>query len=103
MSDPVLQLRGVSLEWDRENHPDHNFPDGRQLGFIAQEVETVLPEVVGTDDDGYKAISYQNIVPVLVEAVKSLEQRNADLAARNDALDAKVDALSEAVRRLQTK
>jgi hypothetical protein len=99
----VLQLRGVSFEWDRENHPDHNFPQGRQLGVIAQEVETALPEVVSTDDDGYKSVSYQSIVPVLVEAVKTLEQRNADLAARNDDLAARVEALGEAVRRLQAE
>jgi hypothetical protein len=97
----VARLRGVSFEWDRQNHPDHNFPQGRQLGFIAQEVESVLPEVVSTDDDGYKSVSYQSIVPVLVEAVKSLKQQNVDLAARNDDLAARLDALTAAVRQLQ--
>jgi hypothetical protein len=97
----VARLRGVSFEWDRQNHPDHNFPQGRQLGFIAQEVESVMPEVVSTDDDGYKSVSYQSIVPVLVEAVKSLKQQNVDLAARNDDLAARLDALTAAVRQLQ--
>ncbi len=41
---------------------------------IAQEVESVLPEIVKTDDDGYKAVSYEKMTPVLVEAIKELKK-----------------------------
>lgn len=41
-------------------------------GFLAQEIEQVLPEVVFTNDDGFKSVSYSAIIGVLVEAVKEL-------------------------------
>lgn len=70
--DSVLRLNGVSFEWkpDSEKH----FPNGNHLGLIAQEVEKVLPEVITTDARGYRSVAYQEIVPVLVEAVKEQQK-----------------------------
>ena len=48
----------------------------RQVGFLAQEVETVLRELVATNAQGYKSVAYQNVVSVLVEAVKTLKRDN---------------------------
>ncbi|MEO6540103.1 MAG: hypothetical protein ABIN74_03885 [Ferruginibacter sp.] len=42
-----------------------------QVGLLAQEVEKVLPQVVQTGTDGYKAIDYAKMVPLLVEAIKA--------------------------------
>jgi hypothetical protein len=42
----------------------------KQVGFLAQELEKVLPELVLTDQDGYKSIGYSGLVPILSEAVK---------------------------------
>ena len=46
-----------------------------QIGLIAQEVEQVLPQLVHTRDDemGTKAINYQNMVALLIKAVKELQ------------------------------
>jgi hypothetical protein len=66
----LLQLRGVRFEWvDTER-----FGEGREVGFIAQEVAEVLPEVVQTDGQ-YWSLRTANIVAVVVEAVKELWQR----------------------------
>ena len=43
--------------------------------MIAQEVEKVLPELVKEGPDGMKSVAYQNLVAVLIEAVKDLKQR----------------------------
>lgn len=92
--DLILGLRGVSYQW---NETDRG--DGRQIGFIAQELEKVLPELVSTDERGYKSVAYANVVPVFVEAVKTLKQdydatkkENAELKARLEAIE---HALSE--------
>jgi Ca2+-binding EF-hand superfamily protein len=66
-----------------------NFPDGRQIGLIAQEVEEVIPELVNTTDNGYKSVDYAKLVSVLVEAVKeqqkqieALEERISSIALK---------------------
>ena len=71
----VLALRGVSYDWDRGTWKDRNFPDGRQIGFLAQELEKVLPELVQTDENGYKAVNYVGVIPILVEAVKEQQKQ----------------------------
>lgn len=68
----IEQLRGVSYYWRQDEFPEQKFNDGLDLGLIAQEVEQILPEVVHTDNEGYKSVQYSHIVPVLVEAVKEL-------------------------------
>lgn len=66
--DKVLSLRGVTYNRiDIENEP-------KQSGVIAQEVEKVLPEVVHTNDDGIKSVSYGNMVGLLIEAIKDLKE-----------------------------
>ena len=66
----VRKLRGVRFDWDQEAHPAMNLRDGMELGLIAQEVETVLPELVVADDAGYRALSYVSLIPLLIEAIK---------------------------------
>jgi len=63
--DTVNALRGVTFDW-REGK-------GKAIGLIAQEVQQVLPEIVSADDNGYLVIRYNNVVGVLVEAIKELK------------------------------
>jgi len=85
--DKVSALRGVEFEWDREQFPEKGFDEGTKIGLIAQEVEQVLPEVVSTDNEGYKSVEYSNIVGVLIEAIKDLKTQNEELRARIEALE----------------
>jgi len=78
----VKQLRGVKYSWRRDEFPHKGFSPGLQSGFIAQEVEEVIPDAVDTAPDGYKTLRSSYITPYLVEAVKSLEAQLADQAAR---------------------
>jgi hypothetical protein len=66
----VSKLQGVSYKWDRAKFPQKNFPEGKQVGLIAQDVEKVIPEIVNTDKDGYKSLSYDKLTALLIEAVK---------------------------------
>jgi hypothetical protein len=59
-----------------------NFPEGRHIGVIAQDVEKVIPEIVHTAADGYKSVEYAKLVAVLIEAVKELKIENNVLAER---------------------
>jgi hypothetical protein len=73
--DKVLSLRGV--EYDRIDTGDH------QIGLIAQEVEKIIPQVVypkqPAPDYEIKSVSYQNIVGLLIEAIKEQDKRILEL------------------------
>jgi hypothetical protein len=85
----VLSLRGVTYNWITSGEPS--------IGFIAQEVDTVLHCIVLTDTaTGYKSLDYSKIVPVVVEAMKQLDSTNTNLAKKDSIKDAKIQALETA-------
>lgn len=49
------------------------------IGFIAQELEEYIPDLVKTDDKGLKSVKYQNMVAVLTEAIKELAAENKQI------------------------
>ena len=53
-----------------------------KLGLIAQDVEKILPEVVSRDYDNFRTVAYQNIVAVLIEAVKELSDKVDELNSK---------------------
>jgi hypothetical protein len=75
----ILQLRGVSYDWRRIDFPEMNFPADNQIGFIAQEVEKLIPQIITTDSQGNKSISYTSVIPLLVEAIKEQQNQIEDL------------------------
>lgn len=85
--DKVNQLRGVLFNFKKEsiiNSKDTSIylpekPQKTEIGFIAQEVELVIPEVVSTLPDGKKTVAYGNIVALLVEAIKEQDIKIAKL------------------------
>ncbi len=72
----------VSFNWI-----DKNKGDKRQIGFIAQEIEKEFPELVATDDNGYKAMDYSKMTSILLGAVKELKSENDSLKARIEKLE----------------
>ena len=80
ITDPLSklsQLGGYTFVWiPKEGIHSH---EGRDVGVIAQEVEEVLPEVTTTRDNGYKAVKYEKIVPLLIECIKAQQTQIDDL------------------------
>lgn len=73
--DAVQRLRGVTFEWDEDAPHAGVADDDRHLGFVAQEVEDVLPESVSRDEDGYRSMTRDAVTPVLVEAVTDQQEQ----------------------------
>jgi len=73
----VSQLNGLYYTWKKDAGTDKP----RKLGFIAQEVEKVIPELVKTDSEGMKSVDYVSVVPVLVEAIKNQQKQIDELKA----------------------
>jgi hypothetical protein len=78
----IDQIRGVTFDWTDEHMAHRGGEDGyfvrkHDIGVIAQEVQAVLPELVGTREDGYLAVKYEKMVPLLIEAIKE-QQKTID-------------------------
>jgi hypothetical protein len=73
----VLALRGVHFNWNTTAFPERMFSDKRTIGFIAQEVEKVVPEIVQTENtpEQYKSVHYDKVVALLVEAIKEQQKQ----------------------------
>jgi hypothetical protein len=80
----VISLRPVTYEWRADEFPDMHFPEGSDLGLIAQEVRKVLPELVSEDKDGYLSIEYGKLAAVVIEAVKELKSEKDEQLRRGD-------------------
>ena len=74
----VLKLRGTRFDWKEGNKEIHPH-SGNDIGFIAQEVKEILPEVVGQMHGGYYGVKYEKLTPILVEAIKELSKKVDEL------------------------
>lgn len=96
----INQLNPVTYEYDSSFNERFNFPTGTNYGFIAQEVEQVLPDLVTNtvappriDSAGnvtdtllpYKALNYQGIIPVLT---KALQEQQQEIASKDSVIEA---------------
>jgi hypothetical protein len=94
--DTVARLRGVAFNWDTAVDKVRSYGTQREIGLIAQEVEAVVPQVVGTGADGYKAVDYAKLTALLIEVAKA---QQAEIAAQRGT----IDGLLARVERLETK
>ncbi|MEI6489384.1 MAG: tail fiber domain-containing protein [Bacteroidota bacterium] len=78
----VLKLQGVTYNWRVDEFPEKGFTNASQIGFIAQDIEMIFPQMVFTDAKGYKSVDYSRLTPVLVEALKA-QQKIIDTQNKN--------------------
>ena len=97
----VIQLKGVSYYFKKEEFKDKNFNDNKQVGLIAQEVEKIYPELVQTDEQGFKSIDYAKLTPILVEAIKELKTQNDALKEDNIQLKTSVQKLDTSIQSIE--
>lgn len=76
----ILGLRGVEFDWKKDGT--------HELGLIAQEVESVVPDLVVTHKTGLKAVKYANIVSLLIESTKDMNDKITSLENENKMLKA---------------
>lgn len=93
----ILKLRPVSFHWKDSSRPE------KEIGFVAQEVEAVIPEVVRTGPEGIKAIAYGNIVAMAVGAIEKLKELFDIQDSRVAQLEKQMGLLAENQKRLEKK
>ena len=76
----IEKISGNTFEWI----PDSAFHanTGKDVGVLAHEVELVLPEIVQTRDSGMKAVKYEKIIPLLIEAIKEQNKKIEELKSK---------------------
>lgn len=92
--DKVQQLRGVYFNWKTEA----DMGNARQIGVIAQEVEKIFPELVITSPDGYKAVGYDRLGPILIEAIKEQQVEIDSLKSQVTDLKNEVDQIKQLLK-----
>jgi hypothetical protein len=99
--DKVTQLQPVSYEWKADEHPEYHFGSERTTGLIAQEVEKVFPNMVATDERGYKAVNYSQLPLLLLQALRELKAENNNLRlemeAQRQQFQSRLDAVENMV------
>jgi hypothetical protein len=73
----ISQINGVEFDWI-EDEPVHG-NKGHDIGVIAQEIEKILPDAVQTRESGMKAVKYEKVIPLLIEAIKEQQKQIEEL------------------------
>jgi len=98
----LTALQPVHYSWRTSEFPERHFGTERAYGLIAQDVEKVLPELVPTDKDGYKAVDYGKLPLLTIQAMKELKTENDALRSETDALKVRVTELERLIDALLT-
>lgn len=84
----------MTYEWRRHEFPSHNFSTGSYTGFLADEVQELLPHLVGIDGEGWKSMDYAGIIPYLVRAMQEQQREVQEQQKQIDALLAALQRLT---------
>ena len=82
--DKINKIGGYTFEWNEKSHKETGKKD---IGVIAQEVEEILPEIVDTRDNGYKAVDYSKLTALLIQSVKEQQVIIDNLKSRIETLE----------------
>ncbi len=106
----VLKMQGVSYDWKLNEFPEKHFSKDKQVGFIAQDMEKIYPQVVMNDADGFKSIDYSKLTPILVESIKEqqklIEEQNKVIEAeknRTEELRKLIETMQNDIEQLKNK
>lgn len=71
----LSHLQAYNFKYKTSEFPEHNFPQGEQFGFMAQDVEKQFPQLIKKDSSGHSFVNYQQMIPILAETIKNLNER----------------------------
>jgi len=99
--DVVMQLQGVNYDWKKDSESTKGH--GQRIGFIAQDVEKVLPSVVSKSHDGVKGIAYTELIALLTEGIKEQQEIIERQGQENKSLQKKYNELLQRIEALENK
>ncbi|MEX0986872.1 MAG: tail fiber domain-containing protein [Bacteroidales bacterium] len=93
----IQQLNGVYYDWNQEARDKFAVEETKQLGVLAQDVEILLPQLVKTNEKGFKMVEYSKLTPVLLEAIKEQQRQIEVLQEENS----RINDLEERILQLE--
>jgi len=81
----IKKIGGYNFKWNKLGEKN-TINKGKDIGLIAQEIEDVFPEATTTRDNGYKAVQYEKMIPLLVECIKEHQNMIENLQGQVDKL-----------------
>ena len=107
----VQKLNGVNYAYRADERPELNLNQGREFGFLTQEVKEIIPEAVATPPglDGeaadFDAMNYNMIIPILTEAIKiqqdEIDAQNDEISTQREVIKKQQDAIETLAARLR--
>jgi nitrogen regulatory protein PII-like uncharacterized protein len=89
----LSKLNPVNYDWRRDEFKERGFNDKKQWGFIAQEVEKVMPELVHEDMNGYQSLNYNGVIPLLTKAMQEQQTEMEKQQKEIDELKAQLELI----------
>jgi hypothetical protein len=99
--DKMLELNGVTYQWKEPQQ--HSNMNGTYMGMIANEVEKVFPEWVGTHKNGYKNLGFIGFEALTVESIRQLNETYNQLKKENSRLSYELQKLNAEVNDLKSQ
>jgi hypothetical protein len=88
----IMKIGGYTFDWNDKQ----TFNSGKDYGVIAQEIEEIMPELVNVNHNGFKAVRYEKITPLLIEAIK---EQNSMIKNQKE----RIDKLEEVIQQILNK
>jgi hypothetical protein len=98
--DKVMQLQGCTFDWKENTDQRDLIGIKEDIGFIADEVQAVVPEMVRTDVEGYLSLRDRGFSALLVEAVKEQQKQIEDQKTEISELKSMINMLVDKVNKL---
>lgn len=77
--DKVLKLQGVTFDWKEDSETRQYMNLKEDIGFIAQQVQEIVPEMVRQNENGLLSLRDRGFSALLVESIKELKKENDEL------------------------
>jgi hypothetical protein len=99
----IMDMQAVVYDLRTDEFPQMGFESGSQIGLIAQDVEKVFPLLVNTDNNGFKAVAYDKLSVVLIEAVKEQQKQIESQNERIERLEKIIEEMQGVIMANQSK
>ncbi len=89
----LMNIRCISYNYKTSDYANKGFPESKQLGVIAQDIQASFPELVRNDQDGDLQVNYSQLSTIAIQAVKELSNLLITSNQRIDKLEAEINKL----------